>query len=334
MRTTYKEIDDIISKNINLNFGLYFNKFIELDENNNFVKSKNHETSLLNFYEKLDKDNLKNSLIKKNESIGNFIKFLKEVYNYEIYEEKHKLKKKMVLGIGETTAAEIGMTFDYSLGVPYIPASSIKGVVRFAYLQNLVENITSTNDNKLMESLKFIKKDKEKNDEDDKDKYYLEENDEKTNVYLLFGGDKKRRTKHQNDYNDNDYNDWEVENTYKGSVIFFDAYPVNLPKLTIDIINIHYPNYYNNNNEPPRDIMNPILIKFLTVAEGTEFIFRYAINRNKIKEELKKRKNDNINDIYENNYDKIIENFKNVFINAITKNGIGAKTNLDYGIFE
>jgi len=32
------------------------------------------------------------------------------------------------------------MTFDHNLGIPYIPASSIKGIVRFAHTLDLIEN--------------------------------------------------------------------------------------------------------------------------------------------------------------------------------------------------
>jgi CRISPR-associated protein Cmr6 len=45
----------------------------------------------------------------------------------------------MIAGIGQTHPNEVGMTFDYTLGIPYIPASSIKGVVRFTHTTSIID---------------------------------------------------------------------------------------------------------------------------------------------------------------------------------------------------
>ena len=228
--------------------------------------------------------------------LDSYIKQLENNFNFKIFEKNFKLKNKMIVGIGETTAGEVGMIFDYTTGMPYIPASSIKGVVRNIYLKNFVKKLL--NDNNLQK--KFGKKD---NFEIDK----IEENAEETKIYLIFGGDKKTFKIEKNIY--------DKEETYMGSVIFFDAYPIEKPKLGIDIINVHYQDYYRDGEKAPKDNMNPSIIKFLTVSGGTEFKFRYAINLNNIKEQ------------------SIIKDFEESFIEALTDHGIGAKTNLGYGIF-
>lgn len=46
----------------------------------------------------------------------------------------------LLTGIGESTPTEVGMVFHRNMGIPYIPASSIKGAVRYAYCVNYAQN--------------------------------------------------------------------------------------------------------------------------------------------------------------------------------------------------
>ena len=57
-----------------------------------------------------------------------------------------------------------------------------------------------------------------------------------------------------------------------GGAVFFDGVPVSRPRLEVDVINPHYPEYYQG-TEPPADGQNPIPIFFLTVGLGSEFLF-------------------------------------------------------------
>jgi len=102
---------------------------------------------------------------------------------------KATLISPLVTGIGNTHPCEVGMTFDHNLGIPYIPASSIKGIVRFAHTLDLIEN-----------NFDKVSTEAEKNGKD-------EFNDEEdwTNIPAMFGkgGD----------------------NGNRGNVIFLDAYP-------------------------------------------------------------------------------------------------------------
>lgn len=91
----------------------------------------------------------------------------------------------------------------------------------------------------------------------------------------------------------------------KGSLIVFDAFPEKFEGFDIDIMNPHYPNYYQG-TEPPADWQNPKPIQFLAVPAGTKFNF-YFINP----------------------YEKLETDLKN----ALSILGIGAKTSLEYGVF-
>ena len=65
-----------------------------------------------------------------------------------------------------------------------------------------------------------------------------------------------------------------------GSVIFFDAMPVNDKiKIDLDIMNAHYPKYYGE-KQPPANNQDPNLVTFLTVV-NTTFLFALAPRRPK-----------------------------------------------------
>lgn len=57
-----------------------------------------------------------------------------------------------------------------------------------------------------------------------------------------------------------------------GSAIFFDAIPLIGPELDLDVMNPHYPDYYQG-NAPPADWQSPVLIYFLALKRGIRFAF-------------------------------------------------------------
>jgi len=75
----------------------------------------------------------------------------------------------------------------------------------------------------------------------------------------------------------------------KGKLIFLDAYPNNFEGFDIDIMNNHFPNYYEG-NEPPADWQNPNPITFLAIPVNTGFIFYFknsSVYDGNLKEDLK-----------------------------------------------
>jgi CRISPR-associated protein Cmr6 len=96
-----------------------------------------------------------------------------------------------------------------------------------------------------------------------------------------------------------------------GSVIFFDAIPLKVPKFQLDILNPHYPNYYRTQGQnPPADWDSPKPVFFLTV---TETPYRFAI--------AAKSEQDN----------RLLELAEKWLKGALRELGIGAKTSADYG---
>jgi len=235
------------------NFGLWFNKFVELDERNNFKVP----TRAVNEYKDKYKEivsYLKDFLLFKH--INQYLFCQSFSSRYETLVFVADLKSPLIVGIGETHPSEVSMIFDHNLGIPYVPASSIKGVVRFAYMLELLDK--GIDENKL-------KQDKEGS-------LYIDEEEEWTNVPDIFGtgGDDAKR----------------------GKVIFLDSYPLEVPHLHIDIMNPHYGPYYTDEGHktPPADYHQPNPIKFLTVAKGSKFIFRVLIDKTHNKyDELKSK---------------------------------------------
>lgn len=99
-----------------------------------------------------------------------------------------------------------------------------------------------------------------------------------------------------------------------GRAIFFDAIP-RQAKLELDIMNPHYPRYYQG-SEPPTDSQSPIPVYFLTVAPNTEF--RFAVGwRGPLDDEARRLRT-------------LAQAW---LINGLTELGAGAKTSAGYGYF-
>jgi CRISPR-associated protein Cmr6 len=99
-----------------------------------------------------------------------------------------------------------------------------------------------------------------------------------------------------------------------GSVIFFDAIPLEVPKFQLDIMNPHYPNYYRTQGQnPPADWESPNPVFFLTV---TETLYRFAIA-------ARSEQGNRLLDLAE----KWLKG-------ALADLGIGAKISADYGYWQ
>ncbi len=195
---------------------------------------------------------------------------------------------RMVVGLGTESVYETSMTLHHVYGIPYMPASSIKGVVRSWIINEVFGS----------ENLHFAEG-------------YAIENKEFCDV---FGCPKKFNIKNPDRSFKSYYSqtDGEKKGTRIGNIIFFDAFPLEIPTIEPDIMNVHYPDYYGKGKQPT-DCQNPNPIFFLTVKD-TSFQFvlgtrngelsNYIIGGRTISEWLKE---------------------------ALEEHGIGAKTAVGYG---
>lgn len=211
------------------NFSLLFQKFFPYDDKNlDTLKSVEGLTG----HDKYNPDI--NLIKKKNAQQDNFLKacYLKQIKALKL---KANLLSRLVAGIGETTPVEVGMVFDRNIGIPYIPASSIKGAVAYAYCVNYVTNS--------LENDKYIEK------QNGKILFKTDEDGFKT----LFGSR-------------------DTHDSKKGGFCFLDAYPESKPQLVVDIMNPHFSKYYAG-EQPPVETESPIPIKFLAVEKDLVFNF-------------------------------------------------------------
>lgn len=212
------------------------------------------------------------SLEKIQEKQRAYIDYLKEM-NVIPFEIKAKSSSPFITGLGSGHPTETGIILDRNTGLPYIPASSIKGVLRLSQAINCADG----NGN-------------------------VDENDKRIVKYFGTTSD--------------------VQEAKRGQLIILDAYPENVPKLKLDIMNPHFGKYYSGENKQPVETESPVPIKFLTVKEGTKFVFRCAFMPlgNKI--------------LSENERQEIQEDVDAMFKTAFETVGIGGKTAIGYGRFK
>jgi CRISPR-associated protein Cmr6 len=239
-----KDLQDLTNNFTNGNFGLWYNKFIPVSDNDYKASDKFGNTSkAIDYYkEQYSKIIMLDKLLKeKHMKQALFLKsFSENKFNKIIIVAK--AISPLITGLGETHPHETSMVFERNIGVPYIPASSIKGIMRFTHSLD-----------RYLDNKENIKTDNKYGSE-----YFDDEEDEI--IRCAYG-----------------------TQNWKGRVIFLDAYPLYKPELKIDVMTPHYVPYYTDTSgkTPPADYYNPVPLKFLTVKEETIFIFRILANKEK-----------------------------------------------------
>jgi CRISPR-associated protein Cmr6 len=211
---------------------------------------------------------------KKFQEADNYIKKLNERQR-QIADKSFMLttKSRLIVGLGGGSALEVSIKLHFIYGFPYIPSSAIKGVLR-AY--------------KILKKVNF---DFEKYSKFEKEIESGNREDKEIGAFVRVFGNQQ----------------------YKGDLIILDAIPENFPRLEEDIMNPHYPDYYND-KKPPTDDQNPRPIKFLTVAKGEKFNFYFKNSQ-----------------VYKEAFET---DLKEDLIKAFNYIGIGAKTGIGYGVLD
>jgi CRISPR-associated protein Cmr6 len=242
---------------------------------------------------------------------------------YEIILDDCQLKtaSRLVVGLGAGHVLETSLTLHHIFGIPYIPASALKGVVRMVSFWEIAGKLNKKSDNEIEELQKQLYDDKEISNNDDK---------EILKHKLLFG-----------------------TQNFKGLLVFLDAYPEiqnNQQIFELDVMTPHYQGYYTK-NQVPGDWENPNPIVFLTVKKGITFCFNVLFDKYRAEEilrddEFPKKAKEIIKEWIDNlsklsvgaeetlRDDEFPKNVKKWLEAALTKFGIGAKTRLGYGIFD
>jgi CRISPR-associated protein Cmr6 len=278
---------------------LFLSEFIEIINSNN----SNNQKILKEFCYKL-----KERVEKQKES-------LKKIGYEDIFSSKLKTAYRLVVGLGSGSVFETSLTLHHIFGIPYIPASALKGVVRSVSFWEIAKSEMKKNENFNIEE--FQKKLYDENiSNSDTEEIIIHK--------ILFGTQE-----------------------FKGLLIFLDSYPEinketnkennkennNFGIFELDVMTPHYQKYYTE-NQIPGDWENPNPITFLTVKKGIPFEFNVLIDKHRL-QEIEENKIIPKNVIEKlKNYEYLRNKVKRWLELALKEFGVGAKTRLGYGIFQ
>lgn len=141
---------------------------------------------------------------------------------------------RMVQGLGIESVYETSLTLHHIYGIPYIPASALKGVVR----NWVITKVYGTDEGAATRDQKFC--------------------DWFGCPAEIIDGKKQKSISY-------------YKESRQGNLVFFDVFPLTPPKVVADVMNPHYHPYYSDNSGkvPPADYLSPNPVFFLTIANTT-----------------------------------------------------------------
>ncbi|OAG26928.1 type III-B CRISPR module RAMP protein Cmr6 [Thermodesulfatator autotrophicus] len=283
MPQPFRPLPDELSRHLqdlgtSFNFGLYFNKWLfaewKTKDSLKFPKyqfqAHRQARKVLENYQKASGE-IKSFLEKKHREIDGLCRAFQNLGYEPVDNKDYKLKTPLIIGLGNAHPTERGFTLHWTLGIPYLPAESIKGVVRLAYLINKAEENPDFFEHWAAE-----------------DKTFWE------CLAQPFGREEKEGP------------------AERGKVVFLDAFPMEIPELTLEITTCHYPDYYGGERGPTED-QNPNPLPFLAIAPEVAFRFVFLMDQELAGE--------------------VRERFLKAFKDALSEHGFGAKTALGHGRF-
>lgn len=261
---------------------------------------------------------------------------------------------RFVLGLGGESVYETNMTLHHVYGIPFLPSSSIKGVLRswviaqiFAYSDNVPstevnyplinaeyraitssklfctifgcpKSINNVLFNKLGEPMLKSLEQEEKID-----------NDKNTDVRIL----NVRKTKYVYEQKQKN-NALNSDSAYQGEVVFFDGIPSVAPIIKTDVMNVHYKDWYKEiGYSAPTDTQKTNPIHFLTVSNENNLLFQtyIACQNNRKLSEVSEDYGIFIQNTTLTADSTVLDLVKHWLTNALLHHGIGAKTAVGYG---
>ncbi len=208
-----------------------------------------------------------------------------------------RLESRLAVNLSGGLIQNAGICLDRLFGVPYLPGSAVKGVCRHVALEDLradrlsfhdFQDIFGTADVDFKETRRI----------DDK---------------IVKGGELEAFRKLIG-------RDGIVEDK-KGCIDFLAAFPRNEPHLTIDLTNVHFPDYYKSGKEDDLGQEKPRPNPFPVVEVGTEFAFCIALNYMGGRLDSDERRK------------VIMDKAESILRRAMEVSGFGAKTGAGYGWF-
>lgn len=145
-----------------------------------------------------------------------------------------------IVGLGNNSVLETGLTLHHVYSVPYVPGSALKGLA-----QALV--VRREEPESVRELLPA--------DGRERDKILLR----------LFGEHPRKQEKVE-------IRPKEWDENQAGEIVFVGAVPVHdraPPKMVLDVMTPHFPGYYGGKTEVPLEVEDPVPVPFLAIQGGT-----------------------------------------------------------------
>jgi len=213
---------------------------------------------------------------------------------------------RMVVGMGRPHVWENALALHPVYGFPYIPGSSVKGLVRLAAFWEIADALS-------------LKPGERQEGADETWLYCLDR-------YLATTTDQSDWQAKFRNFNDSVFTTIRIAQALFGTVgrkgrgIFLDTLPEAFPKIEADIMNPHFQKYYQQgpkDTQPPSDDLQPNPIFFLTIGKETIFRFPLAI--------LPPRSQGGPDS------SQLLAQAKSWLKKAVEEFGVGAKTRAGYG---
>ena len=198
---------------------------------------------------------------------------------------------RFIIGLGQDHALETGFTFHHVYGFPYLPGSALKGLTQTYALWLVAEHFgvpgippghkaEGETPIQLLESLLLTPE-----DEDEELRRILGKLrsnrllPDQSKLKALSADEAIRELQnHEAASPASQYRVVFGTQKARGCVVFFDAVPVEPPRLVVDVMNPHYGPYYQEKGKgtPPADYLSPVPVYFLAVESGSRFAFAVA----------------------------------------------------------
>ncbi len=233
---------------------------------------------------------------------------------------------RLIVGLGSSHVLETSLTLHHIYGVPYVPGSAFKGVVRAASFWKMAEQLIDPEDvrnsEKRLESFQKVLYGVPVWQEKSAQKWRELIRDNEIAHAILQQHDSEDVLRHQLLFG---------TAGFKGLLTFLDVHPEpgQTDLFDLDVMTPHYSKYYADpENNPPGDWYDPVPIPFLTVKAGISFRALVLFDRwrwAKVKERLS----------LELDLEKgLKERVEGWVKEAFASLGVGAKTRLGYGRFK
>ncbi len=237
---------------------------------------------------------------------------------------------RLILGIGSESVYETNMTLHHLYGMPYLPSSSIKGVLR----SWVISQVFAQPDNVPDTEKKFPLVNAET-------RAIL-----KSKLFCtIFGCPEKEKSvkfdpngnpiKKNNEYQKGEEEKNALGTESQGIITFFDGLPTAAPVIKTDVMNVHYKDWYKElGYQPPTDTQRTNPIHFLTVSNENNLRFQTHIASPKGNVKIKDISNDYglfIKNTSMTGDTTLLDLAAHWLTKALTEHGIGAKTAVGYG---